>query len=135
VQISTRWVIALLTIFQSQFFHTNRTLDWLLKFIVVFEYYGNYLENLVKLASKLPHSMYLCNQSVDNIMPVNNFVKKVCMRCETLYDFKDCYKNNLLKQIIKHKPFKKGLLMEEVISSSDKKGLSSQDILLCNFNI
>ena len=129
MQISTRWIIALLTIFQSRFFLTNRALDWLLKFIVVvFKYFGNYSENLTEVASELPHSLYLYNQSVENIMPVNNFVKKaVCMRCETLYNFKDCFKTIGLNKIIMHctnKPFKKEcgeLLMKEVISSSGNK--------------
>ena len=58
VQSMTRWITVLLTIFQSRFFLTNRTLDWLLKFIVVvFQYFGTYSENLAKVAGELPHSM------------------------------------------------------------------------------
>ena len=91
-------------------------------------HFGKYSENLAKVASELPHSMHLYNQSVENIMPVNNFVKKaVCVSCETLYNFKDCYKtvglNNTIILHCTNKPFQKQcgeLLMKEIIDRRRK---------------
>ena len=94
VQISTRWIIALLTIFQSRFFLTNRALDWLLKFIVVvFKHFGNYSETLLKL---LVNYLILCIYTTNQwrtLCPWTILWKKLCV-----WDVKLC---TILKTVTK----------------------------------
>ena len=83
----TRWIITLLTIFQSRSsFLTNSSLDWFLRFIVVLlKYLGKYSP---EIAANLPQSMLHYDCSLECLIDLHNFI----LKCDTLYKFEDCFK-------------------------------------------
>ena len=83
---TSKWIITLLTIFQTRFFLTNRAIEWLLNFIVILlQYLSKYSTHLSELAARFPRSMHQYNNSLEKIVPINKFMKQaVCVKCETL---------------------------------------------------
>lgn len=126
---TSKWIITLLTIFQTRFFLTNRAIEWLLNFIVILlQYLSKYSTHLSELAARFPRSMHQYNNSLEKIVPINKFMKQaVCVKCETLYSFEDCYKKTRFNTTVKccaYKPFQKSCnhpLMKEIVSSSGNR--------------
>ena len=68
ISLIIRWIVTFLSIFQTQFFLTNRALNWLLKFLVVLlQFRGKYSTKISELAEKLPHSLYQYNLQLSDI--------------------------------------------------------------------
>jgi len=94
LNIIVRWIITLLSIFQTQFFLTDRALKWLLKFLsVLLGFLGRYSTKVAELAARLPQSIYQFNHSASDLIPGSTFERRaVCRACDSLYTFKDCLK-------------------------------------------
>ena len=57
--ITIRWVVTLLSVFQTQFYLTNRALSWLLTFLfVLFRFLGRYSEKVARLAHQFPSTLH-----------------------------------------------------------------------------
>ena len=84
-----RWILILLSIFQSRFFVTNQAMAWLTKFIkVLLTFLGKYSPKIAHIAAAFP-------------VELNNFRKKIeedrkfqcrgaCTNCDSIYKFEDC---------------------------------------------
>ena len=121
-----KWIVTLLSIFQTRFFLTNNTLDWFLKFLgVLLRYLGKYSTKISEIAMKLPQSLYKHNRLLTDVAINNSFEKQaVCMTCDSLYSFEKCIEKVGTRLVINHctfKPFQKTCnqpLMKAVVSSS-----------------
>ena len=89
INMITRWIITLLSIFQTWFFLTNHAVNWLLKFLcVLLQFLGRYSTTVAQLASHLPQSVYKCNMTLKDIFKLNTFERRVvCVKCNSLYTF------------------------------------------------
>ena len=74
VNLTLWWIVTLLSIFQTQFYVTNRALTWLLNFLfVVFRYLGRYSATIASLAQKFPRSFHQYSSLMPMIMQDNSF--------------------------------------------------------------
>ena len=98
--IIVRWIVFLVSFFQSRFSITDRAISWLLRFLyILLKVLGTFSSKIYSVANALPCSLYrhdqqLCNLSVSHS---NSFQKRVaCRRCWELYTLdeakllKDC---------------------------------------------
>ena len=126
VDITIWWIVTLLSLFQTQFYVTNRALTWLLNFLfVIFHYLGRYSAIIASLAQKFPQSFHHQYSSLmPMIMPKNSFHgQAVCRKCEAVYAFDECLTMVGSRTTVNHcknKLFGKRdqLLMKEVITSN-----------------
>ena len=121
-----KWIITLLSVFQTRFFLTNRALNWLLRFLgVLLGYLGRYSPKITELSTRLPRGMHQYNKSLSNIVQGGTFERRaVCSACASIYNFEECIRKVGSRTYINrctYKPFKKACnekLMKEVMSSS-----------------
>ena len=120
-----RWMIALLSLFQTQFYLTNRALSWLLNFLfIVFCFFGRYSTKVAEIGRCFPRSLHQYGNLFSDI-PIASFKRRaVCTSCESLYTFDECLKKIGTQTTIvpcKSKSFKKrcnNMLMRKVVSSN-----------------
>ena len=116
-----KWIMTLLSVFQTRFYLTDRALKWIIKFLgVLLQFLGKYSTKIAELAPMLPQSM---NNSLTNMGGL--FQRRaVCKDCDSLYTFGECIRKNGLRTVVNHcshKLFMKTCnqpLMKEVISRS-----------------
>lgn len=124
IHMTVRWVMLLLSIFQTRFYLTDRSLNWLLKFLAtLLHFLGKYSTKIVKIASLLPQSVNKCTNILFDSK--NMFERRaVCSKCDTLYTFNECLKKEGLQTSITRCSFKSFSkkcnepLMKEIISHS-----------------
>ena len=85
LSIIVRWIIVLLSIFQTQFFLTNQALSWLLKFLsMLLKFLGRCSKNIAELAVRLPQSIYQQDLSLLDYIKGNIFERRaVCRACDS----------------------------------------------------
>ena len=84
-----KWIIMLLSVFQTQFYLTERALGWLLN--LLFRFLGRYSSQLAELAVRFPQSLHQYRNLVPSILPNNSFERRaVCRSCESIYRFEEC---------------------------------------------
>ena len=126
LNIVVKWIITLLSVFQTRFFLTNRALNWLLRFLgVLLSFLGSYSPQIAELATRLPRGIHQYNQSLSKIIQGGTFERQaVCSACCSIYKFEECIRKVGSRAYINrctYKPFKKVCnepLMKEVVSSS-----------------
>ena len=93
-RLTIRWIIVILSIFQTRFILTAEAMKWLLKFLVVLlRYLGKYSTKLTEIADYLPQSLYQYESSLRSITPDIDIKKNVvCPNCESLYTLKECFR-------------------------------------------
>ena len=93
-RVTVRWIIVILSIFQTRFILTAEAMKWLLKFLVVLlRYLGKYSPKLTEIADLLPQSLYQYESSLGSITPNIDINKNVvCLKCESLYTLKECFR-------------------------------------------
>lgn len=129
LNIIVRWIIMLLSVFQTRFFLTNRALNWILRFLrVLLGFLGRYSPKIAELAVRVPQSMHQYNHSLSSIVDCGTFERRaVCNNCDSLYRFEACLTktgSTVTVNRCAYKPFKKTcnkLLMKEIVSSSGHK--------------
>jgi len=86
----SRWIITLLSVFQTHFYLTNRAVNGLLKFLVILlQFLGKFSTKISDLAGLLPRSIRQVTASFLGFGDV--FQRKiVCTKCESLYGFDEC---------------------------------------------
>ena len=127
-RLTIRWIIVILSIFQTRFILTAEAMKWLLKFLVVLlRYLGKYSTKLTEIADHLPQSLYQYESSLRSITPDIDIKKDVvCPKCESLYTLKECFRKvgfNTVVNCCSYKPFNvvcNQQLMREIVSSSGK---------------
>lgn len=63
--IVVKWIITLLSVFQTIFFLTNRALNWLLRFLsILLSFLGSYSPKIAELAARLSRGIHQYNQSL-----------------------------------------------------------------------
>jgi len=102
----------LLSIFQTQFFLTDRALKWLLKLLsVLLGFLSVYSTKVAELTARLPQSIYQFNHSASDLIQGSTFERRaVCRACDSLYTFKDCLKrvgSRITVVRCAYRPFKK----------------------------
>ena len=125
VNMIEKWIITLLSVFQTRFFLTNRALNWLLRFLsVLLGFLGRYSPRIAELAIKLPKGIHQYEASLSKIIQGGTFERRaVCPSCSSLYDFDECIRKVGSQTYVNHclfKPFKKACktpLMKEIVSS------------------
>lgn len=123
MNIIVKWIITLLSVFQTRFFLTNRTLNWLLRFLsVLLSFLGSCWPKIAELATRLPRRIHQYNQSLSKIIQGGMFERKaVCSACGSIYKFDECIRKVGSTTYCTYQPFKKACnepLMKEVVSSS-----------------
>ena len=126
LSITVRWIVTLLSIFQTRFFLTNRALNWLLKFLVVLlQFLGKYSTKISELSARLPHSLHQHNFLLSDIAEGYTFERRaVCNACDSHYRFEECLRkvgSNMTVNCCVHKLFQKKcseVLMKEIVTSS-----------------
>ena len=121
-----KWIVVLLSIFQTRFFLTNRAVIWLINFIgVLLRFLGKYSREVASIAAKFPRSLSMFNNSLDGATQSEQFERRAaCIKCDSIYRFKDCLRSfgsAITVRKCTHKPFKNSCneyLMREVVSSS-----------------
>ena len=90
-RLTVRWIIVILSIFQTHFILTAAAMKWLLKFLIaLLRYLGKYSPKLTEIADGLPQSLYQYESSLGSITPDIDIKKKVvCLKCESLYSLKE----------------------------------------------
>ena len=119
-----RWVITLLSVFQTQFYLTNRALAWLLTFLlVIFRFLGRYSEKVARLAHQFPSTLHQYQLVLSGIIPNCSFEKRaVCSRCDAIYRFEECVKKvgtRTTSALCKCKLFRKHcnqVLMKQIVT-------------------
>ena len=62
-----RWIMTLVSVFQTRFYLTDRSLNWLLKFIaVLLAFLGKFSQEIAEIASLIPQSINRCSDFLDN---------------------------------------------------------------------
>ena len=87
-----RWIIILLSVFQTQFYLTNRALGWLLNIVfVLLRFLGRYSAAIAELAGRFPRSLHQYGNQLPNFLPRVSFERRaVCKSCDKIYTFEDC---------------------------------------------
>ena len=74
VNMIEKWIITLLSVFQTRFFLTNRALNWLLRFLsVLLGFLGRYSPRIAELAIKLPKGIHQYEASLLKIIQGGTF--------------------------------------------------------------
>ena len=116
-----KWIVVLLSIFQSRFFVTNRAMTWLIKFFgILLTFLGKYSPDVASIASIFPSKMRHFNKPVEKDCQFER--RAACVSCDSIYKFDDYLQN--MGSIVSakrctFKPFKmecNELLMKEVIT-------------------
>ena len=129
LNIVIKWVVTFLSIFQTQFFLTNRALNCLMKFLVVLlQFLGKYSAKISELAAKLPHSLHQYNLLLTDIAQGYTFNRRaVCNACHSHYSFEECVRkvgSEMTVNRCTRKQFQKkcnNLLMKEIMTSSGQR--------------
>ena len=87
-----KWIVTLLTIFQTKFFFTKRALNRLLRVLtVLLSFLGRYSLKIAELAATLPQTMHQYNHSLSIVIYGGTFERQaVCRACNSLYKFEEC---------------------------------------------
>ena len=118
----TRWIVVLLSVFQSRFYLSNRAINVFFKFLIVLlQFLGKFSTKLIDLAALLPRST---NQIKGSFLGLSDSFKRkiVCDKCHALYNFDECIQKTGLQRSIercRNRSFKKKcntLLMKEIVS-------------------
>ena len=87
-----KWIVVLLSIFQSRFFVTNRAMTWLIKFIgILLTFLGKYSPDVASIASIFPSKMRHFNKTVEKDCQFGR--RAACVSCDSIYKFDDCLQN------------------------------------------
>lgn len=121
-----RWVITLLSIFQTQFYLTNRALSWLLTFLfVILRFLGRYSNEIARLAHKFPSTLHQYQLILSGIIPNSSFEKRaVCSTCDAIYRFEECVKKvgtRRVSALCKRTRFRKQcnqVLMKQIVTKT-----------------
>ena len=119
VDSTIRWIIMLLSVFQTQFYLTNRALGWLLKFIsVLLRFLGRFSSKIAEIGLKFPQTLHRYGKIIPSMLPNASFERRaVCKSCESIYKLEECLKKVGSRTDVmncKSKPFKP--LMREIRS-------------------
>ena len=124
--ITIRWIVMLLSVFQTHFYLTKRALCWLLNFLfILFRYFGRFSSDMAELGLAFPQSLHQYEAVVSNIIPNSIFEKRaVCTNCQSIYKFEECVRKCGTRYEVmrcKSKSFNKTcnhLLMREIRTSN-----------------
>ena len=137
-----KWIVTLLSTFQTRFFLTDKAITWLLKFLfILFEFLGKYSPKVARLASKIPQSPFKMN-SITGAGHDTFETRVACKQCDSIYEFKDCVSkvgSITTVRSCKFQPFKhirecKMPLMKEIISCNGNQKLYPHRIF-CFINL
>lgn len=90
--IVVKWLVILLSIFQTRYFLTNRAMTWLVTFIgVLLKFLGRYSTEVAAIASTFPCSFSTFNNSIPGGSQYDQFERRAaCVKCDSIYRFKEC---------------------------------------------
>ena len=87
--IIVRWIVLLVSYFQSRFSITDRVISWLLQFLyILLKILGTFSSKIYSITDTLPHTLHRHDQQFRNLsgFPSDSFQKRVvCRRCLELY--------------------------------------------------
>ena len=91
VRTITKWIVILVSLFQSKYTISNHAISWLLKFLhALLLLLGKFSDTILAIAEAIPLSFYnymnsSFRQNIDSFKKYN-----VCKKCESLYTQEEC---------------------------------------------
>lgn len=98
------WVVVFTCTLQSLHSLSLRTIEWLLKFLVVLlTFLGRYSGKISEIARAVPSTLFLRTKYIRekvSILPI--FRKVACRYCHSLYKYEDCIEKRGTRMIVKY---------------------------------
>lgn len=85
----SKWIVILISYFQSRFQISDNAIAWLLLFLVtLLRLLGKFFSNVLSISNSIPQSLY----KFKNINLLPDYFKKytVCNSCDSLYTYDEC---------------------------------------------